>query len=58
MSWIGRIKKALDRTSETLEDIEKSGLPGNASKVVKSISQVIGRYAEKETEEKPGPEHE
>ena len=58
MGAIARIKGLLDHAAQTLEDIEEAGLPGNASKLVKSISQVMGRYAGKETEEKPGPERE
>lgn len=53
MGWIERVKGALDRAGDSLGDIQESGLAENASKVIKSVSKVIGRYAKGDQEEKP-----
>ncbi|MBA7599123.1 hypothetical protein ES703_06150 [subsurface metagenome] len=52
MKGIAKIKSSLDRASETLDDIQESGLPGSASKLLKSISEVIKRYASGEAKTK------
>lgn len=45
MSWVEKAKKALERASETLQDVQESGLAENAGKMLQSVSQVMGRYA-------------
>ena len=53
MSWVEKAKKALERASETLQDVQESGLAENAGKMLQSVSQVMGRYASnKEKEER------
>ena len=53
MSWVEKAKKALERASETLQDVQESGLAENAGKMLESVSRVMGRYASnKEKEER------
>lgn len=45
MSWIEKATKVLDRASDTLQDVQESGLAENAGKMLQSVSQVMERYA-------------
>ena len=58
MTWVSRVKSALDRVSEALDDVEESGLVDSAKKLAKSASQTLERYVKgEEQEEHPdGPE--
>lgn len=54
MGLISRVTKALERASDTLEDVQESELPRNAGKLLKSVSKVIERYAPGEDKKEPG----
>ena len=54
MGWMERVKNALDRAADTLEDVQESGLAENAGKLLKSVSKVMERYAPGEEKKEPG----
>jgi len=57
-TWISRVKSALDRVSEGLEDVEESGLIESAKGLAKSASKALERYVKGEGKRPPpeGPE--